>query len=400
MPRSTFVICVLVAALAGAAAGAAVVALSPEAGRETTTVVQQAALGARVARGSSAGAAKALTPRDIYRRTAPGVVFVRAEAAQQPADSPFFPQETPGASTGSGFVVDRAGTILTNAHVIAGADRVTVQLGGKRVVPARVLGRDASSDLALLQVDPAGLGLRALTLGVSHTVAVGDPTIAIGNPFGLDRTLTTGVVSALQRRIRAPNTFEINHVIQTDAAINPGNSGGPLLDAAGRVIGVNSQIETGGGSRQSAGIAFAVPIDTVKRVIPQLRDRGRLDRPWLGVTSKTIDASLSGLDLPAAHGALVQTVTPGSPAQTAGILAGEIPAETPDGSVFIGGDVIKSVAGEPVNSADEVGEALAGHKPGDVVTVVVQRIRGRRALRVHLTQRPDVDAALAAQPLP
>ncbi len=390
---------VLVAALAGAGGGFAAARFTgPEAGR-ATTVVRQAPLDAGTG-SSSRGADGGLTPRAIYRRAAPGVVFVRASVAEPPADSPFFPQEASGGSTGSGFVVDRAGSILTNAHVIAGADEVTVQLGGKRIVPARVLGRDTSSDLALLKVDPAGLGLRPLPLGSSRSVHVGDPTIAIGNPFGLDRTLTTGVVSALQRRIRAPNGFEITHVIQTDAAINPGNSGGPLLDAGGRVIGVNSQIETGGQARQSAGIAFAVPIETAKRIIPRLRSGGQVRRPYLGITSKTIDASLSGLDLPAAHGALVQTVTPGSPAQTAGILAGEIPTETPGGSVFIGGDVITSVDGEPVNSADEVGEALAGHKPGDVVTVVVQRIRGRRALRVHLTQRPDVDAALAAQPLP
>jgi S1-C subfamily serine protease len=400
MVKGNLLLVALVAALAGAGPGAGVVLLAGHEGSATRTVVQQAPLATRGGHRSQGTVAAGLTPRDIYRRTAPGVVFIRAQVAQQAADSPFFPQEAPGESTGSGFVLDRAGTILTNAHVIAGAEKVTVQLGGKRVVAADVVGRDSSSDLALLKVEPRGLGLRPLPLGESRAVQVGDPTIAIGNPFGLDRTLTTGVVSALQRRIRAPNNFEINHVIQTDAAINPGNSGGPLLDATGRVIGVNSQIETGGESRQSAGIAFAVPIDTAKRVIPQLRDRGRVDRPYLGLTSRTIDPALRGLDLPARSGALVQVVAPGSPAAVAGIIGGDIPTETPDGSVRIGGDVIRSVDGKPVLAADDVGEALAGHRPGDEVAVIVLRVRGRRTLHVRLGQRPDVDTTLAGAQLP
>src|SRR5207237_323515 len=173
-----------------------------------------------------------------------------------------FPQSQRGEATGSGFVIDKNGTIATNAHVIAGAVKVTVQLADNKVVNAKVLGKDTSSDLALLKINPDGLDLHPLSLGSSKDVHVGDPTIAIGNPFGLDRTLTTGVVSALQREIKAPNNFTIDHVIQTDAAINPGNSGGPLLDALGRVIGITSQIATGGGGNGNVGIGFAVPINT------------------------------------------------------------------------------------------------------------------------------------------
>jgi len=393
MDRRHLLLLVAVAAFSGAGGGVAATILGGESDASTTTVARQAPLGGL---GADAAPGAPLTPRAIYRRAAPGVVFVRAQVAQPVSDSPFFPQEAPGESTGSGFVIDREGSILTNAHVIAGAEQVTVQFGSKQAVTARVLGRDTSSDLALLDIDAEGLRLKPLRLGASRSVRVGDPTIAIGNPFGLDRTLTTGVVSALQRRIRAPNNFEITDVIQTDAAINPGNSGGPLLDAAGRVIGVNSQIETGGQSRQSAGIAFAVPIDTAKRIVPQLREKGLVDRPYLGITSRTIDAALDGLNLPGRSGALVQTVAPGSPADRAGIRGGEIPAQTAEGVVNIGGDIIHSVGGRRVRAADDVTEALAGHRAGDAVEVIVVRVRGRRSLRVRLGQRPDVDVQAVA----
>src|SRR5881275_3289973 len=208
---------------------------------ETKTVVQQSSMSPQaVSEGT-----KALTARDIYKRDAPGVVNVKSEIVQR-TQSPFgFPQDQQGEAVGSGFVVDRNGYILTNAHVIDGASQVTVSFEDRKTENAKVVGKDSSTDLALLKVDPSGLNLRPLQLGDSSHVQVGDPTIAIGNPFALDRTLTTGVVSALQRQISAPNGFTISNVIQTDAAINPGNSGGPLLDAAGRVIGINSQIATG-----------------------------------------------------------------------------------------------------------------------------------------------------------
>ena len=263
------------------------------AGRDATrTVYQQSALGS--ASSPMARRESALTVRDIYKRDAPGVVFVRARSLQsQP--SPFdLQQRSENVATGSAFVIDAEGRLLTNAHVVAGATDIRVTFSDDKTVSARVLGKDEDTDLALLGVDPEGLDLRPLALGSSSSVQVGDPTVAIGNPFGLDRTLTTGVVSAKQRRITAPSGFSIDNVIQTDAAINPGNSGGPLLDSAGRVIGINSQIATAG-SQGSVGIAFAVPIDTAKAIIPDLRAHHMVSHAYLGARGADT-ASLVALD--------------------------------------------------------------------------------------------------------
>src|SRR3954464_5947782 len=290
---------------------------------KTTTVVQQAPLATADASQKSGGP---LTARDIYKRDAPGVAFITAQIVQR-TPSPFGTQQQQGTSTGSGFVLANNGTIATNAHVVDGATKVAVRFGDGASRPATILGVDKSTDLALLKIDPKGANLHPLTLGSSHGLQAGDPAIAIGNPFGLDRTLTTGVVSALQRQIKAPNGFTIDNVIQTDAAINPGNSGGPLLDATGRVIGINSQIETGGGGNGNVGIGFAIPIDTAKTLIPQLKDKGSVDHAYLGITSSTIDGSLAGLNLPVKKGALVQQVQQGSPAAKAGIQGGDIQAQ-------------------------------------------------------------------------
>jgi S1-C subfamily serine protease len=239
--------------------------------RSTQLIVEQAPVDAQPASSTSA-----LTPHAIYVRDAPGVVFVRAQAVKQIQD-PFgrFREEQRSQSTGSGFLIDRSGDILTDYHVIEGADRsggVTVDFEDGVTRRASVAGVDQEDDLALLRVDIRGVpDATPLELGDSRTVQVGDPTLAIGNPFGFDRTLTSGIVSALQRQIPATNGFSIDNVIQTDAAINPGNSGGPLLDAAGRVIGINSQIESDDDDRNgSVGIAFAVPIDTAKALLPRL----------------------------------------------------------------------------------------------------------------------------------
>src|SRR3954454_11725567 len=255
-----------VSAVIGAGAAVGIVeGLDLGSAKTTTTLVQQAPFGATSnANDGDAG----LTAGDIYKRDAPGVAFIRSQIVQR-TQSPFdfgLPQEQQGEATGSGFGLDRDGTILTNGHVVNGATRVPVQFANKQSAVATVLGKDESTDLALLKVDPKGLTLSPLVLGSSRGVEVGDPAIAIGNPFGLERTLTTGVISAVKRTIQAPNNFQIDDVIQTDAPINPGNSGGPLIDGAGRVIGINSQIETGGsGSQGNVGIGFAVPIDTAKR---------------------------------------------------------------------------------------------------------------------------------------
>src|SRR5829696_3172582 len=307
----TLVPALIVSALLGATLAVGAVEVLDLGGDDatTTTVVQQAPLSGAQERSGGDEDAGALTARDIYKRDAPGVVFIRAQVVE-PASSPFdFGQQQRGEATGSGFVIDRDGTILTNAHVIENARRVRVQFADKQVATAKIVGHDRSTDLAVLKVDPDGLKLRPLTLGSSKGVQVGDPTVAIGNPFGLERTLTTGVVSATKRTIPGLDDFQIDNVIQTDAAINPGNSGGPLIDAAGRVIGINSQIRTGGGNG-NVGIGFAVPIpiNTVKRIIPQLEEAGHVERAYLGVQGSTAEG-----------GVLVERVQPDSPAAAAGL---------------------------------------------------------------------------------
>jgi S1-C subfamily serine protease len=375
----------LAAAAIGGAGGAAVVA-GFGGNDKTTTVVQQAPL---VGSPTSNSKAAGLTPREIYKRDAPGVVFVRSEIVQR-SQSPFdlFPTEQRGESSGSGFVIDKSGDILTNAHVIDGAVKVTVQFSDQKTVPARIIGRDTSSDLALLKVNTDGVDLSPLTLGSAKDVQVGDPTIAIGNPFGLDRTLTTGVVSALQRRIQAPNGFTIRNVIQTDAAINPGNSGGPLLDAAGRVIGINSQIATGGSSNANVGIGFAVPIDTAKQVLPALKKGAAVQRAELGVTTLTIDQSLNGLNLPVKQGVLVQSVQNGSAADKAGLRGGDISAQMAGQDVQLGGDIITRCDGKSVATADDLAGIIQGHKPGDQVKITYLRGGKERTATAKLGKQP------------
>jgi S1-C subfamily serine protease len=378
----------------GVAAGVTTVVDGGDSAGHTTTVIRQPAIAATGAGGARANVGDGLTAADIYQRYAPGVVFVRAEVVQQ-VSSPF--DFGGGAqrseATGSGFVIDARGDILTNNHVIDGARSVTVQFADKRTVKATVVGKDPSTDLALLKVDPEGLDLKPLPLGSSKDVKVGDPTIAIGNPFGLDRTLTTGVVSALQREIRAPNGFGIKDVIQTDAAINPGNSGGPLIDAAGRVIGINSQIETGGaGSQGNVGIGFAVPIDTAKSILQQLKEGETVRRAYLGLTSLTIDGSLDALDLPVKQGALVQEIQPDSPAQRAEIKGGELPAQlqgaADEGNIVLGGDIITRFDGKAVTSSSQLAQLVTAHKPGDKVKVDLLRKGEKRTVEVTLGNRP------------
>jgi S1-C subfamily serine protease len=387
----------LAAAVVGAGAAVGIVSAFDLGGGKTTTVVEQAPL----TRADEASDGKGLTARDIYKRDAAGVVFIKSQVVQR-TQSPFdfgLPQEQRGEATGSGFVIDRDGTIVTNAHVVNGATKVTVTFQNDKTVDAKVLGKDESTDLAVLKVDPEGLSLTPLQLGTSRTVQVGDPTVAIGNPFGLERTLTTGVISATKRTIQAPNNFEIDGVIQTDAAINPGNSGGPLIDATGKVIGINSQIATGGNGNGSVGIGFAVPIDTAKRIIPQLEKSGRVDRGFLGITSIPIDQSLADLNLPVAHGALVQTVTPGSPAAKAGIRAGSTTATLSSGdTIQLGGDVITKVDGKAIRSADDLASAIATKKKGDEVTLTIVRDGKTKSVRVTLADRPAGADNATSQP--
>jgi putative serine protease PepD len=311
-------------------------------------------------------AAGGVSMREIYRRRAPGVVFVRAETLRT-GPSPFDVETGPprSESTGSGFVIDMDGLILTNAHVVQAATDIEVTFSDNHTVSATAIGSDPDTDLALLRVRGQAEELHPLELGDSSTVQVGDPTIAIGNPFGLERTLTTGVVSALQRRLTAPSGFTIDDVIQTDAALNPGNSGGPLLDAGGRVIGINSQIATAGAGG-NVGIGFAVPVNTAKTVIPQLEQSGRVERAYLGV---------QGASVP--DGVLVEAVHDGSPAASAGLHVG---------------DTIERLADQPVHTMDDVNHILSNHAPGDVLEVQVRTGGITRELKATLDDRP---AALA-----
>ena len=329
---------------------------------------------------------KGLTVNQIYKRAAPGVVFVEARGGR--STSPFGDPGQGGAASGSGFVVSEEGFVITNAHVVEGANDVRVRFGSagdEGSVDAEVVGADPSTDIAVLKIDGVdGKDLKPLPLGDSSKLRVGDPTIAIGNPFGFDSTVTTGIVSALQRQIPAPNNFSIDDVIQTDASVNPGNSGGPLLDAAGRVIGVNSQIATGG-SQGSVGIGFAVPVNTVKEVAPQLEADGKIERPYIGVTTAPVADLARDLNLPARRGALVQDVQPGSPAERAGLRAGR--TRTDEG-VTLGGDLIVKVDGRDVGSPEDVAAAIEDNKPGDSIAVEFLRGRARDSVNVELGTRP------------
>jgi S1-C subfamily serine protease len=340
--------------------------------------------------GANSSNGSGLTVHDIYQRTAPGVAFIQSQVAQQPsAANPFGGGR--GTATGSGFVIDEQGHILTNAHVVDGAEQISVKLGDNQpTVDGKVVGRDPSSDLALVQVDPDQVDLHPLPLDDSSDTQVGDPVVAIGNPFGLDRTATAGIVSALQREIDAPNGFTISDVIQTDAPINPGNSGGPLIDAAGKVIGVNSQIATAGGGGGSVGIGFAVPSNTANDVVEQLLATGKVQHAFLGVTGADVDSEVADvLNLDVQQGALVQQVVPGGPADKAGIKGGKAEVSVGGRRIAAGGDVITAVDGKTVSGMDDVVSAVNAKAPGDEIQLSLVHGSDRRDVTVTLAQRPQ-----------
>jgi S1-C subfamily serine protease len=359
--------------LGGGMTAAVLMGTGAAGGGSTRTVVDISSLGGHA---SPSARRAGLTPRKIYERDAPGVVLVRARSLQAGASSLDLSERSGGVASAAGFVIDEEGRLLTNAHVVAGATDVSVTFGDERTVPARVLGKDEETDLALLGVEPEGLDLRPLELGSSRSVQVGDPTISIGNPFGRDRTLTTAVVSAKQRRITAPSGFSVDNVIQTDGVLNPGNAGGPLLDAAGRVIGVNSQIEADGPQGKTR-LGFAVPIDTAKALIPSLQAHRNVSHAYLGIAAGG-PGSLVSLGAGRA-GVRVREVDPDGPAARAGILG--------DGSVA-GGDVIVSVDGEPVDSMADIDDIVSRHRPGDGLPIVLDRDGGRLTVQVLLAERP------------
>jgi S1-C subfamily serine protease len=317
---------------------------------------------------------------EVYRTLSPGVVFIHSTSYARD----FFGFVEPQEGSGSGSILDQQGNILTNYHVIEGAQKLSVSLGGKKDYPAVVVGGDPDTDLAVIRLTekPAG-PLTVVPLGDSDKLAVGQKVLAIGNPFGLDRTLTTGVISGLARPIRARNNRLIEGAIQTDASINPGNSGGPLLDSHGRMIGINSQILSPSGT--SAGVGFAVPVSIAKRIVPQLVQYGRVRRPKLGINTRDVSALRNQIDLPVDDGVLIYQVARGSGAATAGLRGVQ---QTEMGDVELG-DIIVGIDNEKVSNSDDLFRVLDKHQIGDTVQVQIWRDGRRMSVPVRLTESPD-----------
>jgi S1-C subfamily serine protease len=359
-------------------------------GDSTTTVA--APLTAPVDAKAEKGEANVVN--QIYKADGDGVAFIESQIAAQETEgfSPFGePEAEPGGTaTGSGFVIDGEGDILTNNHVIEGADKVTVKLGdSEKTYEAEVVGTDPGTDVALLKIDAPAKELHPLTLGRSSDLEVGDPVVAIGNPFGLDRTVTSGIVSALQRQIQAPNGFSISNVIQTDAAINPGNSGGPLINGQGEVIGINSQIQTGGGSG-NVGIGFAIPIDTVRAEIHQLETEGEVEHAFIGISGGPITPELAkALNLPVEEGVIVQSVVKGGPADDAGLEGGNTSATINGQEVSLGGDIITEVDGEKISDMEDLIEKIQASKPGDELELKILRDGQEKTATVTLGSQPQ-----------
>ena len=372
----------------GAALGLAAATGSLDGG--TTTVVREvASLEAQPTSGSSSG--ERLSINEIYRGAAPGVVQITSTSAPTAQVDPFFGfrTEQPGRQAlGSGFVIDKAGHIVTNYHVVEGGAEIEVSFTNQKTYDAEIVGTDPSTDLAVLLVDVPSRALTPLPLADSDDVTVGDPVVAIGNPFGLDRTATAGIVSALQRAVTAPDGRPIDHVIQTDAPINQGSSGGPLLNTRGEVIGVNSQISSpsGGGN---VGIGFAVPSNTVKHVAAQLMRGGKVTRAYLGIAARGIEPELARvIRLPVDSGLLVEGVGEGSPAARAGIRAGETEVAVAGVEYALGGDVIVAVDGTRVTEIGELRDVLARHKPGDTIELDIYRGTDEQTVTVKLGRQP------------
>ena len=366
-------------ALLGGGAGAFAVHAVDGTGAETVREVTVAAQSPVAETASSSVSA-------VYRKAYRGVVEITV-TTDASTPSPFgAPGSQQAQAQGSGFVLDTTGHVVTNQHVVDGATEISVRLWDGSSYSARVVGTDASTDLAVLEVDAPAAKLHPLTLGSSASLEVGDGVIAIGSPFGLEETVTSGIVSALHRQITAPNEFSIDDAIQTDAAINHGNSGGPLLDTLGRVVGVNSQIESDGGG--SDGVGFAVPADTIRTVAAQLISGGTISHAYLGVSVATITQSAAKqLDL--AAGVAVTTVRDGTPAAQAGLRAATDARTYAGGEVPTGGDVITALDGDAVSTADELRARIDARHPGDEISVTYVRDGSTHTVTVTLAERPS-----------
>ena len=372
---------VLAALLGGGAAVGIGAAISS--GDDTRTVVSTIT-SSQPASAFNANETDAKSVQRIYEETAPGVVQVTSTSVV--SDSPFFGPQS-ASSLGSGFVVDRDGYIVTNYHVIQDAQEIEVNFSGDDRVPAKIVGSDPSTDLAVLKIDAQARALTPLPLGNSEAVHVGDAVVAIGNPFGLERSITAGIVSALQRDITAPNGYTIDRVIQTDAPINRGNSGGPLLNAQGEVIGVNSQIESETGG--NVGIGFAVPVNTVREVVSQIKQNGRVEHAYLGVHMQEITEDLVDMiKLPVEKGVLIAAVVDGSPAAKVGLEGGDQQIIVDGTSYVLGGDIVTQVDGEAVSSPDDLRTLIMEKDPGDSIRLDIQRGDLERTVSVTLGQQP------------
>jgi putative serine protease PepD len=317
---------------------------------------------------------------EVYKAASPGVVYIHSTTIVTDFLGMF---SRPVEGAGSGSIIDVQGNILTNYHVVARSEKLTVSFGSGKNYPARIIGGDPDTDLAVIRLlEMPKEALTIVPLGDSDKLIVGQKVLAIGNPFGLDRTLTTGVISGLQRPIRAANNRQIEGAIQTDASINPGNSGGPLLDSHGRMIGINSQIESTSGS--SAGVGFAIPVNIAKRIVPQLIRDGSVRRPKLGIDPRDVASLRTQVRLPVSEGVLIYSVQPGSGAANAG-LRGLV--QTEDGDVELG-DIVVAVNGEKVSNNDDLLRILDKFKVGDTVNVEIVRRGGRMTVPVRLGEAP------------
>jgi len=322
---------------------------------------------------------------NVYQRVSPAVVHITSRAIALD----FFWGPIPQEGTGSGFIIDKEGHIVTNYHVVEGAESIEVTLADGTTAPAELVGADPYNDLAVIKIEVPPHKLHPVELGSSSDLRVGQRAIAIGNPFGLDRTLTVGVISSLGRIIEREGERALGELIQTDAAINPGNSGGPLLDSQGRVIGVNTAIKSPIGA--SVGIGFAVPVDTVKRVVPELIAKGRYAHPWLGLWAYSITPALAeGLNLPVDKGLLVAQLYPDGPADRAGLRGGKRRVRVGNYIVVAGGDIITAINGTEVKSMEELTVYLETKtKVGQVVELTVLRDGQRMTIEVELGERPE-----------
>lgn len=375
----------LASAAVGVVAGAALVLgiIAPQVGttRQIEPLVSAQGAGAQAAQLPAAGDLESQLA-EIYQRVSPAVVHVTNAAARRAAGN-VVPQ-----GTGSGFIIDTDGHILTNYHVVRGADRILVLLADNSEYTARLLGSDPFNDIALLKIDAPGDKLTVAPLGDSDRVREGHLAIAIGNPFGLDRTMTLGIVSARRSRSEGPSSFPIVGMIQTDAAINPGNSGGPLLNSRGEVIGINTAIE--GPGQGNVGIGFAVPINTVKRELDDLKAGRQIRHAWLGIGGRAVTESLaSQFNLPVKQGVLVVEVSSGGPAAQAGLRGSTLGS---DGTIQSPGDVITAIDGRQVTSVEDIAAYLATKRPGDRVRLDIVREGRTMSIDVTLGKRPSQQA--------